>query len=107
MRIAECTVDRGDSPKTVCWTERWFLGFTEELVALGHDVTRFASGDSQTSAKIEPMWPRACDWTIRCAIRWRCTWPAGAGGQCAAEFDVRLPSRLFPFSGFAQPTALH
>jgi glycosyltransferase involved in cell wall biosynthesis len=32
---------------------------TEELVALGHDVTLFASGDSQTSAKLEAMWPRA------------------------------------------------
>ena len=32
---------------------------TEELVALGHDVTLFASGDSRTSAKLEPVWPRA------------------------------------------------
>jgi glycosyltransferase involved in cell wall biosynthesis len=32
---------------------------TEELVALGHDVTLFASGDSRTSAKLEPVWPKA------------------------------------------------
>ena len=29
---------------------------TEELVALGHKVTLFASGDV-TSAPLEPMWP--------------------------------------------------
>ena len=32
---------------------------TEELVALGHEVTLFASGDSCTSAKLEAFWPRA------------------------------------------------
>jgi len=32
---------------------------TEELVAMGHDVTLFASGDSVTRAKLEPMTPRA------------------------------------------------
>jgi glycosyltransferase involved in cell wall biosynthesis len=32
---------------------------TEELVALGHDVTLFASGDSCTSARLEAPWPRA------------------------------------------------
>jgi len=31
----------------------------EELVALGHDVTLFASGDSSTSATLEAVWPRA------------------------------------------------
>jgi glycosyltransferase involved in cell wall biosynthesis len=29
------------------------------LVALGHDVTLFASGDSQTSAKLDATWPKA------------------------------------------------
>jgi glycosyltransferase involved in cell wall biosynthesis len=28
-------------------------------VALGHDVTLFASGDSNTSARLVPVWPRA------------------------------------------------
>jgi len=32
---------------------------TEELVAQGHDVTLFASGDSQTAAKLEAIVPRA------------------------------------------------
>src|SRR6185312_13578993 len=40
-------------------TERVVHWITEELVALGHDVTLFASGDSCTSAKLEAGWPRA------------------------------------------------
>ncbi len=31
----------------------------DELVAFGHDVTLFASGDSRTNAKLHPVWPRA------------------------------------------------
>ncbi|KGU93886.1 glycosyl transferases group 1 family protein [Burkholderia pseudomallei MSHR4377] len=40
---------------------------TEALVEMGHDVTLFASGDSQTSAKLEAVWPQALrlDPTIR------------------------------------------
>jgi glycosyltransferase involved in cell wall biosynthesis len=40
---------------------------TEELVGLGQDVTLFASGDSITTAKLEPVWPRALrlDGTVR------------------------------------------
>jgi glycosyltransferase involved in cell wall biosynthesis len=32
---------------------------TDALVELGHDVTLFASGDSQTKARLAPAWPRA------------------------------------------------
>jgi glycosyltransferase involved in cell wall biosynthesis len=46
-------------PKLYGGTERVVHWVTEELVALGHDVTLFASGDSCTSAKLEPFWPRA------------------------------------------------
>jgi glycosyltransferase involved in cell wall biosynthesis len=46
-------------PKLYGGTERVVSWLTEELIALGHDVTLFASGDSQTSAKLEAMWPRA------------------------------------------------
>ena len=35
-------------------TERVVSYLTEELVRLGHDVTLFASGDSQTAAELEP-----------------------------------------------------
>ncbi len=46
-------------PKFYGGTERVIHWLTEELVALGHDVTLYASGDSVTSAKLEAVWPRA------------------------------------------------
>ena len=46
-------------PKLYGGTERVVHWLTEELVALGHEVTLFASGDSVTSAKLEAFWPRA------------------------------------------------
>jgi glycosyltransferase involved in cell wall biosynthesis len=46
-------------PKLYGGTERVVSWLTEELIALGHEVTLFASGDSVTSAKLEAVWPRA------------------------------------------------
>jgi glycosyltransferase involved in cell wall biosynthesis len=46
-------------PKLYGGTERVVYWITEELVALGHEVTLYASGDSCTSAKLEAAWPRA------------------------------------------------
>ena len=46
-------------PRFYGGTERVIHWLTEELVALGHDVTLFASGDSVTSARLESVWPRA------------------------------------------------
>jgi glycosyltransferase involved in cell wall biosynthesis len=46
-------------PKLYGGTERVIHWLTEELVALGHEVTLFASGDSHTSARLEATWPRA------------------------------------------------
>ena len=40
-------------------TERVVSWLTEALVARGHDVTLFASGDSQTRAELVPVVPRA------------------------------------------------
>jgi glycosyltransferase involved in cell wall biosynthesis len=60
MRIAQVApLTEAIPPKLYGGTERVVHWLTEELVALGHDVTLFASGDSQTSAKLEPFWPRA------------------------------------------------
>ena len=42
-------------PKLYGGSERVVYSLTEELVAMGHDVTLFASGDSITSAKLAPM----------------------------------------------------
>ncbi len=40
-------------------TERVVSYLTEELIGLGHEVTLFASGDSITSAELEPCCPRS------------------------------------------------
>ena len=44
-------------PQLYGGTERVVSWLTEELVELGHDVTLFASGDSQTSARLEAACP--------------------------------------------------
>src|SRR4051812_46712255 len=60
MRIAQVApLTEAVPPKFYGGTERVVHWLTEELVALGHDVTLFASGDSQTSAKLEATWPKA------------------------------------------------
>lgn len=46
-------------PKKYGGTERMVHALTEELVRRGHEVTLFASGDSQTSARLESVYPRA------------------------------------------------
>jgi glycosyltransferase involved in cell wall biosynthesis len=46
-------------PKLYGGTERVISWLTDELVALGHEVVLFASGDSQTSAQLEACWPKA------------------------------------------------
>jgi glycosyltransferase involved in cell wall biosynthesis len=54
-------------PKLYGGTERIVAYLADELVSLGHEVTLFASGDSVTKAKLEPVWPRALrlDPTVR------------------------------------------
>src|SRR3569833_3719120 len=60
MRIAQIApLAEAVPPKRYGGTERVVSYLTEELVRQGHEVTRFASGDSQTSAKLVPCCPRA------------------------------------------------
>ncbi len=68
MRIAQIApLHEAVPPKFYGGTERVVSYLTEALVEAGHDVTLFASGDSQTSAKLEAFWPQALrlDPTIR------------------------------------------
>jgi glycosyltransferase involved in cell wall biosynthesis len=46
-------------PKRYGGTERVVSYLTEELVARGHEVTLYASGDSETAARLVPVSPRA------------------------------------------------
>lgn len=59
---------------------------TEELVSRGHEVTLFASGDSETSAKLEP----GCEQALR---------PLGALTHEDAVYEQMQLSRVFQQSG--------
>jgi glycosyltransferase involved in cell wall biosynthesis len=94
-------------PKLYGGTERVVSWLTEELIALGHEVTLFASGDSQTSAKLEAMWPRALrlDGAVRDPNALHMTMLERIY-QRADEFDVlHFHLDYYPFSLFSrQPT---
>jgi glycosyltransferase involved in cell wall biosynthesis len=56
MRIAQVApLAESVPPKLYGGTERVVAWLVDELVALGHDVTLFASGDSKTRAKLVPV----------------------------------------------------
>ena len=60
MRIAQVAPPYESVPPTrYGGTERVVSLLTEELVRRGHDVTLFASGDSETSARLVPTVERA------------------------------------------------
>src|SRR5581483_2164243 len=62
MRIAQIApLHEAVPPQLYGGTERIVSYLTEELVALGHQVTLFASGDSQTSAELVPC----CETSLR------------------------------------------
>ena len=90
MRIAQIApLAESVPPKLYGGTERVVSWLTEELVALGHDVSLFASGDSRTTAKLVPACPRAL------RLRRRRADPAAAYAvlldaiaERASDFDV-------------------
>ncbi|MGH7110053.1 MAG: glycosyltransferase, partial [Stellaceae bacterium] len=60
MRIAQVSpLMEAVPPKLYGGTERIVAYLTDALVAMGHDVTLFASGDSVTTARLVPACPRA------------------------------------------------
>ena len=60
MRIAQVApLTESVPPALYGGTERIVSYLTEELVAQGHDVTLFASGDSRTAARLVPCAPRS------------------------------------------------
>jgi glycosyltransferase involved in cell wall biosynthesis len=59
LRIAQIApLHESVPPQLYGGTERVVSWLTEELVARGHDVTLFASGDSRTAARLIPMCER-------------------------------------------------
>jgi glycosyltransferase involved in cell wall biosynthesis len=107
MRIAQISpLTEAVPPKLYGGTERVISWLTEELVALGHDVTLFASGDSCTSAKLEAVWPRAIrlDGSIRDPMGIHMTMLEQVR-QRADEFDfLHFHLDYYPFSLFSRQT---
>ena len=108
MRIAQIApLTEAVPPKLYGGTERVVYWLTEELVALGHEVTLFASGDSCTSAKLQAPWPRALrlDSSIRDPNALHIMMLEHVRQQ-AHEFDMlHFHLDYYPFSLFArQPT---
>jgi glycosyltransferase involved in cell wall biosynthesis len=110
MRIAQVApLTEAVPPKLYGGTERVVHWLTEELVALGNDVTLFASGDSQTSAKLEATWPKALrlDGAVRDANALHIVMLERVLQKCDdEEFDfLHFHLDYYPFSMFSrQPT---
>ncbi|HBJ82876.1 MAG TPA: glycosyl transferase [Verrucomicrobiales bacterium] len=67
MRIAQVSpLYESVPPRGYGGTERVVSYLTEELVRLGHDVTLFASGDSETQARLVPCCPRSLRLDSQC-----------------------------------------
>ena len=108
MRIAQIApLFEAVPPKLYGGTERVVYSLTEELVAMGHDVTLFASGDSITSARLAPMRDQAIrldpsvkDWIAYYMRMMELVY------RRASEFDVlHFHTDYFPLSLFSrQPT---
>ena len=105
MRIAQIApLTEAIPPKLYGGTERVVSWLTEELVEMGHDVTLFASGDSETSARLEPMWPRALrlDATVRDPMALHMSMLEQVRRR-ADEFDIlHFHLDYFPFSTFSR-----
>lgn len=60
MKIAQVSpLMEAVPPQLYGGSERIVAYLSDELTAQGHDVTLFASGDSVTRARLEPVWPCA------------------------------------------------
>ena len=105
MRIAQIApLHEAVPPKLYGGTERVVSFLTETLVAGGHDVTLFASGDSVTAAQLCPVWPRALrlDTSIRDPIAPHMLLMEAVCRQ-AHEFDVlHFHMDYWPFSLFSR-----
>jgi len=110
MRIAQVApLTEAVPPKLYGGTERVVHWLTEELVAQGHDVTLFASGDSQTTAKLDAGWPKALrlDGSVRDPNALHMEMLERVRQKCDDdEFDVlHFHLDYYPFSLFSrQPT---
>ena len=115
MRIAQLApLAESVPPKLYGGTERVIAWLGDALVELGHDVTLFASGDSETKGRLRAVWPRALrlgrkgvDPNAACALL------IEAIAEHASEFDVIhshvdwLPLPVLSRTGVSFLTTMH
>ena len=92
-------------PRLYGGTERVVSYLTEELVALGHEVTLFASGDSITAANLVPCCTQALrlDTAVSDVVPYYMLMLDKVRSH-ALEFDsASLPYRPSPFPDFQAP----
>src|SRR3981081_940321 len=110
MRIAQIApLTEAVPPKLYGGTERVVHWLTEELVALGNDVTLFASGESKASAQLDATWPKALrlDGSVRDPNALHMVMLERVWQKCDdEEFDfLHFHLDYYPFSLFSrQPT---
>jgi glycosyltransferase involved in cell wall biosynthesis len=115
MRIAQVApLYESVPPKYYGGTERVVSYLTEELVRQGHEVTLFASGDSETKARLVAACPRSLRLDKRCRDHMAHHYVMLENVfQRAAEFDIihfHLDYLHFPLSrreAFTHVTTLH
>src|SRR5262245_8435034 len=115
MRIAQVApLYESVPPKYYGGTERVVSYLTEELVRQGHDVTLFASGDSETKARLVAASRRSLRLDKRCRDQLAHHYVMLENVfQRAAEFDIihfHVDYLHFPVSrseGIAHVTTLH
>jgi len=103
MRIAQIApLYESVPPQLYGGTERVVSYLTEELVAMGHEVTLFASGDSQTSARLIASRRRALRLDASCVDQLACHYLMLENViERAHEFDIlhfHVDYLHFPFS---------
>src|SRR6202021_1669902 len=108
MRIAQVApLTEAVPPKFYGGTERVVHWLTEELVTLGNEVTLFASGRSQTSAKLDATWPKALrlDGSVRDPNALHVVMLERVRQKCDdEEFDfLHFHLDYYPFSLFSRP----
>jgi glycosyltransferase involved in cell wall biosynthesis len=90
MKIAQVSpLMESVPPKLYGGTERLVAYLCDELTAVGHEVTLFASGDSAVNSRLAPAWPQAlrldpsiCDYLAPHMIMLEML------GRRTAEFDI-------------------
>jgi glycosyltransferase involved in cell wall biosynthesis len=113
MRIAQVApLFESVPPRGYGGTERVVSHLTEELVRRGHEVTLFASGDSQTRARLVPVVERAmrAERETRESLAVESSRELGLVFGRAAEFDVihcHVDHLAFPFAGLTPTPVVH